>query len=104
MEHTTSLVNRKLFRGVQSADDGHAQGLAILSGHDHGQWCPRVWRALNRKGFGAVDGVGLSMGASYEFEWQYAHANEIGAMNTFKAFGDNDFNSRKANALSRPIP
>ena len=55
------------------------------------------------EGFGAVDAVGVAVFTGFEFERQHAHADEVGAVDALKPFGDNGFDTGQTHAFGRPV-
>ena len=42
--------------------------------------------------------------AIHELQRQYAHADQVGAVNALVAFGNNRFNTEQHRSLRRPVP
>ncbi len=55
------------------------------------------------EGLGAVDAIGLARLARFELQRQHAHADQVGAVDTLEALGDDRLDARQAHALGRPV-
>ena len=65
--------------------------------------CTRCSCALYVIGFSTINTQGLPRGAFLELQGHNAHADEIGTVNTFKAFSHDGFHTRQGHALGRPV-
>ena len=92
--------------GIDPADHLNLFLLAVSAMDDQGQVLPRfdgLAKAENVERFVAAQAECLSCGAVLELAGQDAHANQVGAMNPFKALGDHRFHAEQARAFGGPI-
>src|SRR3546814_10298996 len=71
--------------------------------NDQRQRRARLALADDVKGFGAVDVQRQARGARLELQRQRAHADQVGAVDTLEAFGDDRLDARQTHGLGRPV-
>lgn len=94
------------FLGSIDAGDGLERFLSAIVGFGaHGDRFFRFQRrdAFDGEGFVAGEAERFASLAGFEFEGQNAHADEIAAVNSLVAFGNDGADAEKARALGGPV-
>ena len=89
----TSYERRLIDRTVGAADDEGHRGLRLN----------RVGEAFEVEGFGAVEVEGGRVLTVHEFEREYAHAQQVGAVDAFERLCDHSLNAEEGGALRSPV-
>src|SRR5579883_2483204 len=96
----------ELIERVDAAEQRHRVDLAIRAMDAAGQLDARLQArgdAENVEPLAAVELQALAIGAVLELERQYAHADEVRAVDALEALGDDGAHAEEPRALGRPI-
>ena len=89
---------------IQPTGHRYLNPFTISTMHHNRQRRSRFAFTDDVKGLCAVNRIGLACVALFEFQRQNTHADEIGAVNAFEAFGNNHFNASQTNTFGSPVP
>ena len=103
MQHAAGFVHQHFLCGIEAAGNGDFDGFAVFAVNDEGQVAARFAFADHVVGFRAVQLQGVAVGAGFELQRQYTHADEVGAVDALETFGGDGFHARQPYALRRPV-